>query len=62
MDLTYRDQDTPVVTFSTDWQNQRQKVEIEVLKTEKDSDRAVPGSPPWGKCRSLTSRPKIWEG
>ena len=44
VDLTYRDQDTPVVTFSTDWQNQRQKVEIQVLKTEKDSDRAVPGT------------------
>ena len=44
MDLTYRDQDTPVVTFSTDWQNRRQKVEIQVLKTEKDSDRAVPGT------------------
>lgn len=44
VDLTYRDQDTPVVIFSTDWQNQRQKVEIQVLKTEKDSDRAVPGT------------------
>ncbi len=44
VNLTYRDQDTPVVTFSTDWQNQRQKVEIQVLKTEKDSDRAVPGT------------------
>nr|WP_305136075.1 SpaA isopeptide-forming pilin-related protein [uncultured Schaedlerella sp.] len=44
VDLTYRDQDTPVVTFSTDWQNLRQKVEIQVLKTEKDSDRVVPGT------------------
>ena len=44
VDLIYRDQDTPVVIFSTDWQNQRQKVEIQVLKTEKDSDRAVPGT------------------
>lgn len=43
-DLTYRDQDTEVVTYSTDWQNQRQKVEIEVLKTEKDSERAVEGT------------------
>ena len=43
-DLTYRDQDTKVVTYSTDWQNQRQKVEIEVLKTEKDSERAVEGT------------------
>ncbi len=44
VDLTYRDQDTPVVTFSTDWQNLRQKVEIQVLKTEKDSDRVVSGT------------------
>lgn len=43
-DLTYRDQDTKVVTYSTDWQNRRQKVEIEVLKTEKDSERAVEGT------------------
>ncbi len=44
IDLTYRDQDTAVVTFSTDWQNNRQKAEINVLKTEKDSDRAVEGT------------------
>ena len=44
IDLTYRDQDTAVVTFSTDWQNNRQKAEIQVLKTEKDSDRAVEGT------------------
>ncbi|MEY8495953.1 SpaA isopeptide-forming pilin-related protein [Lachnospiraceae bacterium 29-91] len=44
VDLTYRDQDTKVVTFSTDWQNLRRKVEIQVLKTEKDSDRVVPGT------------------
>ena len=43
-DLTYRDQETPVVTFSTDWLNNRQKVELQVLKTEKDSDRVVPGT------------------
>lgn len=44
IDLTYRDQETAVVTFSTDWQNNRQKAEINVLKTEKDSDRAVEGT------------------
>ena len=44
IDLTYRDQDTAVVTFSTDWQNNRQKAEIQVLKMEKDSDRAVEGT------------------
>ena len=44
VDLTYRDQDTKVVTFSTDWQNSRQKAEINVLKTEKDSNRVVEGA------------------
>ena len=44
VDLTYRDQNTEVVTFSTDWQNNRQKAEIHVLKTEKDSDRVVEGT------------------
>ena len=44
IDLTYRDQDTAVVTFSTDWQNKRQKAEVNVMKTEKDSDRAVEGT------------------
>ena len=44
IDLTYRDQDTAVVTFSTDWQNNRQKAEVNVIKTEKDSDRAVEGT------------------
>ncbi|MXP74022.1 peptidase [Lachnospiraceae bacterium WCA-9-b2] len=44
IDLTYRDQDTAVVTFSTDWQNNRQKAEVNVMKTEKDSDRAVEGT------------------
>ena len=44
IDLTYRDQDTSVVTFSTDWQNNRQKAEVNVVKTEKDSDRAVEGT------------------
>ena len=44
VDLTYRDQNTKVVTFSTDWQNNRQKAEIKVLKTEKDSDRVVEGT------------------
>ena len=44
IDLTYRDQDTAVVTFSADWQNHRQKAEVNVIKTEKDSDRAVEGT------------------
>lgn len=44
IDLTYRDQDTPVVTFSADWQNKRQKAEVSVLKKEKDSDRVLEGA------------------
>lgn len=44
VDLSYRDQDTPVVTYDEDWQNQRQKVSISVLKKEKDSDRVLEGA------------------
>ena len=44
VDLTYRDQDTPVVTYSADWQNRRQKVQINVLKKEKDSDKVLSGA------------------
>ncbi len=44
IDLTYRDQNTEVVTYSSDWQNLRQKVEVSVLKKEKDSDRVLSGA------------------
>ena len=44
IDLTYRDQDTPVVTFDEDWLNNRQKVEVSVLKKENDSDRVLEGA------------------
>lgn len=44
VDLTYRDQDTPVVTYSADWQNRRQKVQVNVLKKEKDSDKVLSGA------------------
>ena len=44
IDLTYRDQNTAVVAFSTDWQNNRQKVEVTVTKTEKDTDRVLEGA------------------
>lgn len=43
VDLTYRDQDTPVVTFEEEWQNARQKVGVTVLKKEKDSERMLAG-------------------
>ena len=44
IDLTYRDQDTPVVTYSSDWQNNRQKVSVSVLKKEKGTDRVLEGA------------------
>lgn len=44
VDLTYRDQDTPLVTYSADWQNARQRIQVEVLKKEKDSDKVLYGA------------------
>ena len=44
IDLTYRDQDTAEVTYSADWQNNRQKAEVKVVKKEKDSDRVLEGA------------------
>ena len=44
IDPTYVDQDTSEVTWSGDWQNNRQKVEVTVLKKEKDSDRVLEGA------------------
>ena len=44
VDLTYRDQDTPLVTYSADWQNARQRIQVEVLKKEKDSGKVLSGA------------------
>lgn len=44
IDLIYVDQETAEVTWSGDWQNNRQKVEVAVLKKEKDSDRVLEGA------------------
>ena len=44
VDLTYRGQDTPLVTYSADWQNARQRIQVEVLKKEKDSDKVLSGA------------------
>ena len=44
VDLTYRDQDTPVVVYDEDWQNNRQRAVVSVLKKEKDSDRVLEGA------------------
>lgn len=43
VDLSYRDQDTLVVVYDEDWQNNRQKVKVNVLKKEKDTDRVLKG-------------------
>ena len=44
VDLTYMDQNTPVVVYDKDWQNNLQRVEVSVLKKEKDSDRTLEGA------------------
>ena len=44
VDLTYRDQDTPVVTFDEEWQNNRQKIKVTILKKEKDTERMLEGA------------------
>ena len=44
VDLTYRDQYTEEVTYSSDWQNNRQRAEVSILKKEKDSDRVLEGA------------------
>ena len=43
VDLSYRDQNTPVITYDEKWQNARQKVKVTVLKKEKDTDRVLAG-------------------
>lgn len=43
VDLSYRDQNTSIVTYEEEWQNERQKVTVHIVKKEKDSDRALSG-------------------
>lgn len=43
VDLSYRDQNTPVVTYDEAWQNNRQKVKVTVLKKEKGTERVLAG-------------------
>lgn len=43
IDLSYRDQDTPVITFDERWQNVRQKVSVHVVKRERGSNRTLAG-------------------
>lgn len=44
VDLTYRGQDTPVVFYDENWQNSRQRIQIEILKREKGSDYNLSGA------------------
>lgn len=44
VDLTYRDQDTPVIVYDENWQNNRQRVQVEVLKKEHGTDRVLSGA------------------
>ena len=44
VDLTYRDQNTAVVTYSADWQNKTSEGRSERAKEEKDSDRVLEGA------------------
>ena len=44
VNLSYVDQNTPVVTYNDDWQNHRQRVIINLVKKEKDQDRVLEGS------------------
>ena len=43
VDLSYRDQDTPVITYDEKWQNARQKVKVTVLKKEIGTERVLAG-------------------
>ncbi len=56
VDLTYRDQDTPVVTYDEKWQNSRQKAKVTVQKCE-----AGTGQPLAGGVFALCARTDIAE-
>ena len=43
IDLTYRDQDTPVVVYNKEWQNARQKISVGLVKVEKGTEKGLPG-------------------
>lgn len=44
VDLSYVDQNTPVVTYNDAWNNYRQRVEINVLKKEAGAERYLEGA------------------
>ena len=44
VDLSYRDQDTPIVVYDEKWQNARQKVSVSLLKKEKGTETPLKGA------------------
>lgn len=44
IDLTYRGQDIPVVSYDENWQNSRQRVQVEILKKEKGTGHNLSGA------------------
>lgn len=43
IDLTYRNQDTPLVVYDKDWLNNRQKVSVSILKVEQGTKKGLKG-------------------
>ena len=44
VDLSYRDQDTPIVVYDEKWQNARQKVSVSLVKKEKGTEAPLKGA------------------
>ena len=44
VDLSYRDQDTPIVVYDEKWQNARQKVSLHLVKKEKETESPLKGA------------------
>ena len=44
IDLSYRDSGTAVVTYSEDWQNERQKAHVRVVKLDENTEEPLPGA------------------
>lgn len=44
VDLSYRDQNTRVVTYSEDWQNERARVSVKVNNVDRESGEALQGA------------------
>ena len=44
VELTYKDQDTAVVSESTEYENQRQKVSLDIMKTDSETGTALKGA------------------